>query len=268
LDYADQTYCTVDGVELHFDLSYPLYGEAPYPLVMYVHGGSWREGDKRGGAGMAFKDSLLDAGFAIASINYRLSPEVIFPTHIKDVKCAVRFFRANASQLGIDQDRIAALVGSAAGAHLLSLLGLTANHDLWEDSGCYPNISSEVATVVDLFGPTDLCEMTHLSYQDAFVDVFGDAIQSEEQMWVYSPLAYVTQNAPPFLIMHGNADQVVALHHSERLYQALQAVDVPAKLIVVHGGGHFLNLFNQRASPSKAELTKSLLSFLAEYLGD
>ncbi len=199
---------------------------------MYVHGGSWREGDKHGGAVMEFKEPLLDAGYAFASINYRLSSEVIFPTHIQDVKCAVRCFRSNSDQLAIDPDRIAALDGSA-GAPLAALLGLTANQGLWEDSSGYPNISSEVAAVVDLFGPTDLSGMTHPSYQDALMDVFGEAINSEEQMWTYSPLAYVSEDAPPFLILHGNADQVVALHHSERLYHALQDEGVPKESILI-----------------------------------
>ncbi len=264
-EYVDQVYCTVEGVELRFDLSYPPQGKAHYPLVIYVHGGSWREGDKRGGAGMEFKKAILNAGYAFASINYRLSSEVIFPAHIQDVKCAVRFFRANADPLAIDPNRIAAMGGSA-GAHLVALLGLTANQDLWEYSGGYPNISSEVAAVVDLFGPTDLSGMTHPSYQDAFRDVFGEAINSEEQMWSYSPLAYVSEDAPPFLILHGNADQVVALHHSERLYHALQDEGVPVELIVVHGGGHSLSLFNTKATPSKDELTQALLAFLVEYL--
>jgi acetyl esterase/lipase len=266
-DYLDQVYCTVEGVELRFDLSYPPQGEKPYPLVIYVHGGSWREGDKRGGAGMEFKEPLLNAGYAFASIDYRLSPDVIFPAHIQDVKCAVRYFRANASQLGVSPDQIVALGGSA-GAHLVALLGLTANQDLWEETSGYPNISSEMAVVVDLFGPTDLSGMTFPSYQDAFMDVFGEAINSEGQMWSYSPLAYVSEKAPPFLILYGNADKVVALHHSERLYHALQDEGVPVELIVVRGGGHSLNLFNQMASPSKDELTQSLLSFLDEYLGD
>lgn len=265
LDYQDQVYCSIEGVDLLFDLSYPTTGDAPYPLVVYIHGGSWREGDKRGGAGMEFKDAPLDAGYAFASINYRLSPEVIFPAHIEDVKCAVRFFRANAEQLGIDPGRIAALGGSAGG-HLAALLGLTASQGLWEDSGDYLGISSAVVAVVDLFGPTDLRGMTHPSYQTAFADVFGEAIQNEEAMWEYSPLAYVSDASPPFLIMHGNADQVVATRHSEDLFTALRAVGVPVELVIVHGGGHSTDLFNTNATPSQDELIEILLSFLSEHL--
>jgi acetyl esterase/lipase len=266
ISYQDQVYCTVDGVELTYDLSYPKTGEAPYPLVIYVHGGSWQEGDKRGGAGIVFKEPLLESGFAFASINYRLSPEYIFPAHIQDVKCAVRFFRANAGSLDLDAQRITALGGSA-GAHLVSLLGLTANLDLWEDSGGYQGISSEVAVVVDMFGPSDITGMAHPDYQEAFIDVFGEAVRSEESMWEYSPLAYVAEDSPPFLIMHGDADQVVSLQKSESLYNALQAAGVPSELIVVHGGGHSNDLFTAKASPSREELTALLLEFLNVHLG-
>ncbi len=264
-DYHDQVYCTAEGVELTFDLSYPEVGEAPYPLVIYVHGGSWQEGDKRGGAGIVFKQSLLEAGFAFASINYRLSPEHTFPAQIQDVKCAVRFFRANAALLDLDAERIAALGGSA-GAHLVALLGLTANQNLWEDSGGYQGISSQVAAVVDLFGPADMRGIAHPDYQDAFLGVFGEAVRSEEAMWEFSPLAYVSKDSPSFLIIHGNADQVVSLQQSVDLNDALQEVGAHSELIVVDGGGHSTDLFNEHAAPSEEELIGSLLAFLEEQL--
>ena len=263
--YYEQVYCTADKVELTFDLSYPNTGESSYPLVIYVHGGSWQEGTKRGGAGMDFKYALLDAGFAFASINYRLSPEFTFPAHIQDVKCAVRFFRANAEVLSLNADRIA-VMGGSAGAHLVSLLGLTSNQDLWEDSGGYQDISSEVAAVVDLFGPTDLTGLAHPDYQDAFVDVFGEAVRSEEAMWAISPLAYVTADSPPFLIIHGDADQTVSLEQSREFHNALQEAGVPSELIVVQGGGHSSYLFTEGASPIREELTASLVAFLNTYL--
>jgi len=264
--YQDQAYCTVDGVELTFDLSYPQTGEAPYPLVIYVHGGSWQAGDKRGGAGIVFKEPLLESGFAFASINYRLSPEYTFPAHIQDVKCAVRFFRTSASLLDLDPDRIAALGGSA-GAHLVALLGLTSDMNLWENSGGYQGISSEVAAVVDMFGPADITGMSHPDYQNAFLGVFGEAVRSEDALWAYSPLAYVSEDSPPFLIMHGDADQVVSLQQSKDLYSALQEAGVPSELIVVNGGGHSNQLLAERAAPTQEELTSSLLEFLIDHLG-
>ena len=263
--FYDQVYCRVDGVDLIFDLHYPLKGEAPYPLVIFVHGGSWQIGDRRGGTGVVFTDALLDAGYAFAGIDYRLAPENTFPAMIEDVKCAARFFRANADLLDLDPDRFAALGGSAGG-HLVTLLGLTADQDLWESSGQYQGVSSRVAAVVDMFGPMDLRILADPEYRGDWGNVFGDAVYDSDAMWEISPLAYVTRDDPPFLILQGDLDDSVLLHHSQDLQAALEEVGVPAELIIVYGGGHGVELFQQGATPDLNSLTESLLAFLGEYL--
>lgn len=263
--FYDQVYCRMAEMDLIFDLHYPETGEGPYPLVVYVHGGAWRAGDRRGGAGVAFRDALLEAGYAFGAVDYRLAPEYPFPAQIEDVKCAIRFFRANAALLDLDPARFAALGGSAGG-HLVALLGLTADQDLWESAGPYQGVSSGVAAVVDMFGPTDLRPMTVPAYRDPYVGVFGDAVYDADAIWDYSPLAYVSADAAPFLIMHGDADRVVMLHHSEDLAAALEEVGVPVALLVVDGGGHSTELFAKGASPDLDSLTQSLLAYLGEYL--
>ncbi len=263
--FRDQVYCSMEGEALTFDLDYPASGTPPYPLVLYVHGGAWRMGDKMGGAGMFFKDALLSEGVAFGSINYRLAPKYIFPAQIEDVKCAVRFFRAHAALLELDPDRIAAMGGSAGG-HLVSLLGLTAGEDFWDSKGQYLTTSSRVAAVVDLFGPTDLSPLADPAYRDLYRDVFGSAVESDADLWQFSPLAHVSGDAPPFLIIHGDADPVVFLHHSERFYQALLEAGVPVELVVVQGGGHSTDLFRAGASPNLETITAVLLAFLQDHL--
>jgi acetyl esterase/lipase len=263
--FMDQVYCSVDGEELAFDLSYPLTGEGPFPLVVYVHGGAWRMGDKGGGAGLAFKPALLEAGYAFAAINYRLAPAHPFPAQIQDVQCALRFFRAHASLLAVDPQRFAA-IGGSAGGHLVSLLGLTTGEGIWPQAGPYQGVSSEVHAVVDLFGPTDLRFLAEPAFQDVMADVFGEAVESEAALWEYSPLAHVTPEAPPFLILHGDADPVVPLGQSQALYEALLAEGVPVELVVVQNGGHSNDLFLPKAHPGPGELTRILLAFLENYL--
>jgi acetyl esterase/lipase len=214
---------------------------------------------------VAFTDALLDAGYAFAGVNYRLAPAYTFPAQIEDVKCAVRFFRANAEGLILDPGRFVALGGSAGG-HLVSLLGLTSGEGLWESAGPYQGVSSEVAAVVDLFGPTDLRPIADPAYRDPYIGVFGDAAYDEAAMWAVSPLAYVHPGAPPFLIMHGDVDQTVFLHHSVNLADALETAGVPVELIIVEGGGHSTDLFQPGASPDLASLTESLLDFLKDSL--
>ena len=267
MEYWENVYCTIDGVDLFFDFNYPEdMGTKPLPLVVYVHGGAWTMGGRRGGEGVVFKPALLEAGYAWAAIDYRLAPDYLFPVQIEDVKCAIRFFRANANALGIDPDRIA-VIGGSAGGHLVALLGLTADQDLWEDAGGCQGVSSEVAAVVDMFGPTDLRPISDPRYRGNYEEIFGEAVFSEDAMWAFSPLAYVSADAPPFLIFHGDADETVMLHHSVDLQAALLDAGVPAELVVVSGGGHSNALFTEGASPDLGELTDILLEFLGENLG-
>ncbi|MBG0788093.1 MAG: alpha/beta hydrolase, partial [Anaerolineaceae bacterium] len=237
----------------------------PFPLVIFVHGGSWQMGDRRGGTGVVFTDALRDAGYAFAGIDYRLAPEYTFPAMIEDVKCAVRFFRANADALDLDADRFAALGGSAGG-HLVTLLGLTADQDLWESAGQYQGVSSRVSVVVDMFGATDLRVLADPEYRGNWGDVFGDAVYDVDAMWDISPMKYVTSDAPAFLILQGDLDDSVLLHHSKDLNAALEDLGVPVELIIVYGGGHGIDLFQEGATPDLNSITESLLAFLGNHL--
>jgi acetyl esterase/lipase len=263
--FYDQVYCQMDDVDLIFDLHYPDSGEGPYPLVIFVHGGAWQMGDRRGGTGVAFRDALVNGGYAFAGINYRLAPEYTFPAMIEDVKCAVRFFRANAALLDLDADRFAALGGSAGG-HLVLLLGMTADQDLWESAGQYQGVSSRVSVVVDMFGATDLRVLANPEYWDSWEGVFGDAVHDQDALWAISPLAYLTSDAPPILILQGDEDEASLVRHSQELRDALEEVGVPVELILVAGGGHGTELFKEGATPDLDSLTESLLAFLGEYL--
>ena len=106
-------------------------------------------------------------------------------------------------------------------------------------------VSSEVAAVVDLFGPTDLRPISDPRYRGNYEEIFGEAVFSEDAMWAFSPLAYMSVDAPPFLIFHGGADETVMPHHSVDLQAALTDAGVPVELVIVSGGGHSNALFNE-----------------------
>ena len=116
-------YCNIDQVSLLLDFYWPATGDAPFPVALYVHGGGWTEGDNTEN-GEKYIEALTTKGVAVAAVNYRLAPEYQFPAMIEDVKCAVRYVRANATELGIDPDRIGAFGGSAGG-HLSLMMGTT-----------------------------------------------------------------------------------------------------------------------------------------------
>jgi acetyl esterase/lipase len=256
----DVTYCTVDGVELKMDIYFPpSLNEAPWPVTMYVHGGGWSSGDKTQGAGKSEIPALQSAGFLVVSVNYRLAPEYVFPAMIEDVKCAVRYLRAHASEYNLDPNRIG-VWGGSAGGHLVALLG-TSDESAGFDVGEYLDQSSRVQAVVDMFGPTDLTVQFEGGYEGAsrVFDGFDAALAS--------PVTYASSDDPPFLMLHGDTDKLVPIEQSQILLAALQAADVPAELVTVTNAGHsFKPVDGKSISPSRKEITQLTVAFFIEYL--
>jgi acetyl esterase/lipase len=263
------------GTAIHRDLAYvegghalqklDLYlpgGTGPWPLVVYVHGGAFRAGDKS-----RFPTEPLELGYALASVNYRLSGDAPAPAQIVDCKTAVRWLRANAARYRLDPDRFAAL-GESAGGNLVALLGTTGGVAELE-AGAHRDVSSRVKAVVDLFGPTDFLQMDAHRLPDGMVH---DAADSPESVLVrgpiqerkaevarVNPVTYVSGDDAPFLIVHGDRDPLVPHHQSELLAAALEKAGVPVTFHTVKGGGH-----GGFADPRVPELTRA---FLGEHLG-
>ena len=170
--YRDIAY-VADGHERQkLDLYVPETGEN-LPLIIWIHGGAWRGGDKKN----YIRREYLKAGYAGASLNYRLSQHAIFPAQIEDVKAAVRWLRANAETYGLDPNRFAAW-GSSAGGHLVAILGTAGDVDKFE-VGENLEVSSRVQAVVDYFGPTDFLQMDAQSLPDGLVHNAPDSPESQ-----------------------------------------------------------------------------------------
>ena len=255
--YSDVAYVTDGHERQKLDLYVPDTGEN-LPLIIWVHGGAWRGGDK---AHYTPKE-YLEAGYAGASINYRLSQHAIFPAQIEDVKAAVRWLRANAETYRLDPNRFAAW-GSSAGGHLVAMLGTTgdvAEFEVGENLG----VSSRVQAVVDYFGPTDFLQMDAQSLPDGLVHDAPDSPESQlvggpiqehkDRVARANPITYVSKDDPPILIIHGDQDKLVPYHQSVLLHDALAEADVLVTFYKVEGGGHgwFKN-------PKVPELTKAFL---------
>jgi acetyl esterase/lipase len=187
---------------------------------------------------------LLKDGYAVASINYRLSQHAIFPAQIEDCKAAVRWLRAHAAQYGLDPGHFGAW-GASAGGHLVALLG-TAGEVKEFEKGPNLEFSSRVQAVCDWFGPTDFAEMNkfpgHMDHDAADSPesqlIGGPVQENKAKAQRANPITYVTPGDPPFLIMHGDQDPLVPINQSELLEAALRKAGVPVTFHVVQGAGH------------------------------
>jgi acetyl esterase/lipase len=231
----------------------------PHPVLVWIHGGGWQRGSRKEG----FRNLLFFArqGFLCASIDYRLSRDALFPAQIEDCKCAIRFLRAHARKLNLDPDRIG-VWGASSGGHLAALLGTSGSRPELEGKGGWAAFSSQVQAVCDWFGPTDLLKMVdfpsqidHNGPDSPEARLLGGPIQTRKAAAERAnPIAYITEQAPPFLIMHADNDPLVPFNQSQLLLNALRKAKIEASLIAVHGGGHGGPLFN---SPKTLEQVRT-----------
>jgi acetyl esterase/lipase len=255
------TYCTPGGVGLQMDIYFPKAGSpAPAPALLFVHGGGWIAGDQ--GDGTLDTPELVSRGYLVAAIQYRLAPVYRFPAQIEDVKCAVRFLRANASTYGIDPGRIGAW-GSSAGGHLVSLLGTTDASAGFDGNGGYPEQSSSVRAVTDMYGPSDLTTLSN----DANVNRELRLVFGPPSDWPSaSPVNYVSKDDVPFLILQGEKDNIVPPSQSQEFYDRLTGAGVPAQLVMVKNAGHVFVPSGGPISPSRSEITRIMADFFDSIL--
>jgi acetyl esterase/lipase len=245
---ADLTYCAKTGLQL--DLAYPQERKGPSPAVVVIHGGSWQEmgGNRKTCLPIAFQ--LAGQGFVVATVSYRKASDAPFPAQIHDVKCAVRWLRAQAGNYGIDPDRIAA-VGYSSGGHLACLLGTTANNPSLEGDLGQGGQSSRVQAVVNCYGPTDLARLYDscengpcLPLQKAvgtsvLRKLLGGTPKSAADSYAQaSPLTHVGKHAAPTLLIHGTADEQVPFAQSQRFAAALKKAGVEVELLAFEKAGH------------------------------
>ena len=261
---------------LELDLFVPP-GAGPHPVLVWIHGGAWWEGHRRNTSELlgsaAIFGRLTTAGFAVATIDYRLSGEARFPAQLFDVKAAIRWLRYRSAELGIDAGRIA-VWGESAGGHLAALAGLTGmNVDLdyrtQIGTGFVP-AANDLMAVVDWFGVSDLGTMDEQSPPDSQVRhdepdspeshlLGGRVSQFPELVRAANPCVLAHRAAPPFLLMHGTADRTVPYGQSVQLADALQRAGARVRLVASEGADHCFD---------GAVETESLVDTVLEFLGE
>jgi acetyl esterase/lipase len=227
-------YKRVNGLVLALDLYRPEGTSGLLPVILCVHGGHWDAGGKDRCPAI----TLVQDGYAVASINYRPTRVAPFPAQIEDCKAAVRWLRANASTYNLDPDRIG-VWGYSSGAHLAALLGTSGGVPELEGSGDNMRYSSQVQAVCVVAGPSDLLTMTNLGPRrtSAIEGLLGGRLKEDKAKAIAaSPIHYVSKDDPPFLIVHGEGDRVIPVEQGQRLYEELKKVGVNAILKTPHVG--------------------------------
>jgi len=242
---TDIEYARVGDHSLKLDLHTPKTANAP--LLVYVHGGAWRAGSKSD-VPIA---KLLDHGFAIASVDYRLSTQAVFPAQIHDIKAAIRFLRAKSELYHLNTSRIG-IIGSSAGGHLAALVGVTNGHGALEGKvGESLSQSSDVQCIVSLYGASNL--QTILSQSTEFglkmrvpalqLLLGGQPTEKPDLARLASPVAHLDKHDPPLLLIHGDADPQMPPAQSQEFAKAYEAAKLPVQLILLpgskHGGAEF-----------------------------
>jgi len=205
-------------------------------------------------------EMFVEAGYTLFSVNHRAVPRFIYPTAVEDVQRAVRFIRYHAEKYKINPDRIGA-VGGSSGGHLVSMLGVLDGNEVLADETPINRMNAKVQCVIARAACTSFVQ----GRTGLFLGVREKEIKnplSVEYKIAYeaSPIFHVTADDPPFLLVHGDKDEVVPFVLSEDMYKKLQELNVPAKLITVEGGGHGAGIVN---SP---EVKKEMVKWMDQHL--
>jgi acetyl esterase/lipase len=250
-------YTKVKDWEGKLDLYLPPKSGKPTPVVINIHGGGWNHGVKESQTGF---NTFFKMNYAVANVEYRLTPQATAPAAVEDVRCALIYLIKNAKELNIDTNKIV-VMGGSSGAHLALMAGLLGNDHKF-DRNCKPEVNIKVAAIVDKYGITDVWDWAYgknITSKSA-TKWLGDYAKDERFARSVSPLYLVNKNSPPTFIVHGNADPVVPYQQSVALQKKFDEVGVKNVFITVEGGlhGKFPKDKNSEVNKAIADWLKAL----------
>jgi acetyl esterase/lipase len=259
----DVVYKTVGDIQLKMDVFQPTT-PGVHPAVIIMHGGAWREGDKRGLNGWA--QSYAARGIAAFNINYRLSGQAKYPAAIVDCLDAVRYLRSHAKEYNIDPDRIGA-EGASAGGHLSLMLALMEPDKDATDAQGKP-LKNWLRCAISNYGPTDFTdqESAAKSIDKASLGQFmgGTYAEMPDKYREASPVTYVSADDPPILLLQGTADIYVPFQQAVIMEKALKEAGVHVETIYPEGGGHGWN--SGTTQDQRIGFRRSSEEFMLKYL--
>lgn len=256
------------------DIYLPDIGEGPFPIIIHIHGGGFAIGDKRDIHVLTWLKGL-NRGYAIASVNYRLSGEAIFPAGLQDIKAAIRWLKANSDQYHLDGDHIA-VCGGSSGGNLAAMVSLTAHVAEFDD----PRLGNieylcNVQAAVDWFGPTDFHQMDDQLEESGYGPADHGEANSPESRYLgaklsdvplkvelANPMTYINEKMPPILIQHGRLDALVPVQQSIVFVEKIKnyVSSDRFEFDVIEGAGHGDPLFETNENMNR------VFSFLDKHL--
>jgi acetyl esterase/lipase len=271
--WLDLPYASLSPAQ-KLDVYLPDDGEGPFPVILFIHGGGFALGDKRDIPVLTYLKGL-EHGYAVVSVNYRLSGEAIFPAGLQDIKAAIRWLRANCAQYYLDGSRIAACGGSSGGNYA-AMICLTANVATFNDFSLgNPEYPCNVQAAVDWFGPTDFSKIDEHLSASGFGPSDHNEADSPESMYlgarlsdvplkvvIANPMTYIHKQMPPILIQHGRLDTMVPVQQSIIFVEKLEKYVSHDRFEfdILEGAGHGDPLFETEQNMER------VFSFLDKYL--
>lgn len=246
--------------DLKMDIIYPEDKTKKYPCVVWICGGAWMRMDRS--AHTAYLAELARSGFVVASVEYRTTNEGCFPIQLQDVKAGIRYLKANSERYNIDAERFG-VMGESAGGYLTAMAALV--DDPAYDVGAFPDFSSKVQAACPWYPVTDLTGFPYPSPLEAAASMESlllgkNVMQEPEEALKISPVSLVTKDAPPFMIIHGDNDNLVPFAQGEALHDKLEAAGADVKLLVIEGADHADMPFFQE------EIWQRIINFFREKL--
>ena len=238
IEYKDIEYKKVGDVSLKLDIYSLKKQNKPAPVLIFIHGGAWRTGKRSD-----YLPYLIDfakQGYVTATVSYRLVKKAKFPAAVKDVKCAVKWIRANAKDYLIDPDKIA-VIGGSAGGHLSMMIGYSSDEAEFDGECACDSVSSRVQAVVNLYGPSDLTTEYALSRREVTEFIEQPYSEAPELFKKASPIHFITNDDPPTLIFQGTLDELVPVRQSDILKQKLGEFGVPNEYHRLKGWPHTMD---------------------------
>lgn len=253
-----------DTLKKHLlDIYLPANAKGKIPLVVFIHGGGWLSNDKYADMGYMKEtvSEILESGYALASIDYRFSTQAVFPAQMLDCNTAISYLVDNSEKYGLDTKRMV-VMGFSAGGHLASMVGLAKNNEV--DAFFIPesNKNFSFKGVVDFYGPTDLTLFPGANDAQSPEGILIGAapLDRPDLAKAASPISYVDEYDPPFLIIHGEKDDLVSPRQSQLLSSWLTLKGVSNELIIVKDAPHFGPMFDVE------EIRRKVMAFLQKSL--